>query len=465
MKIQSTAGGLLGLVLALTASTAFAQLPFLGITDANGKPTLAPLLKEVTPAVVSITVEAQVQQQANPLFNDPLFQQFFGFQGPQGQPQPQPRIGAGSGVIIDAANGYVLTNHHVIDGADKVTVTLADGRSVDAKVIGSDEGTDIALLDIDAPNLKALRLGDSDSLQVGDFVLAIGNPFGLGQTVTSGIVSALGRSGLNIEGYEDFIQTDASINPGNSGGALVDLDGQLVGINSAIIAPSGGNVGIGFAVPANMAGKVMDQLLEYGEVQRGRLGVMIGDVTPDVAEALNVEIDHGAYVSEVEPGSAAEKAGIEPGDVIVEFNGESIDSYTDLKNAVGLLRIGSTVDVTLIRDGQRKSVEATIGESEGTFAAAGGESGRTIEKLQGAEFRTLDPRDPQYGKIEGVLVTNVDENSPAYRNGLRTGDIITAINRQPVTTADDLARVVNRSTGAFGVFLVRDNRRVFLAIQ
>jgi len=452
-----------GLLLALSAATASAQWPFPITGDSDQKPTLAPLLREVTPAVVNIAVEARAQAAVNPLFNDPLLERFFGFQMPQEPQQPQPRMGAGSGVIIDAENGYVLTNHHVVAEADRVRVTLADGREVDADIIGSDEGTDIALLQIEADGLTALELSDSDALEVGDFVIAIGNPFGLGQTVTSGIVSALGRSGLNPDSYEDFIQTDASINPGNSGGALVDLDGRLVGINSAIISAAGGNVGIGFAVPSNMAGAVMDQLLEYGEVRRGRLGVMIGNLSPDIAEGLGLDNAEGALIREVDPGSPAEEAGLQAGDVIVEFDNEPIDSYIDLRNKVALKRLGSSAGIVYYRDGARHSTEATIGRESGGQLAAG--DGRTVDKLQGAEFRTLDRRDEEFGRIQGVVITRVDDGSPAARNGLVAGDIITAVNRRPVRTAEDLAAIINETRGTFLVFLIRDGRRLALPIQ
>lgn len=451
-----------GLALALTAGASLAQWPFAGTTDEDGKPTLAPLLKEVTPAVVNIATESQAPGRgANPMFNDPLLERFFGFQLPE--QQPQPRTGAGSGVIIDADMGYVLTNHHVIADATTVTVTLADRREIEAEILGSDEGTDIALLRIDADNLTALELGDSDSLEVGDFVLAIGNPFGLGQTVTSGIVSALGRSGINVEGYEDFIQTDASINPGNSGGALIDLNGQLVGINSAIIAPSGGNVGIGFAVPTNMAEQVILQVIEYGEVRRGRLGVTIGDVTPEVAEVLELNVDRGAYIREVTPNSAAEAAGLQPGDVIIELNGDPIDDFLDLRNRIGLIRLGSTVDIVYVRDGERASVAATIGDNPDSLTARANDT--SIEKLQGAEFRSLDPRDELYGRAQGVIFTRVDEGSSAYLNGLRPGDVVTAVNRRPVRSAEEFADSIERTDGAFALSIVRNNRSVFLIIE
>jgi serine protease DegQ len=450
-----------GVLLAVLASSAFAQLPFFD-GKSDGRPTLAPLLQKVTPAVVSIVVEGHVQVQTGAPFNDPFLQRFFGVPD---QPQTVPQEGAGSGVIIDAENGYVLTNNHVIANADKVMVYLKDKREYDAKVIGSDEGTDIALLKIDADNLTELELGDSDMLQVGDFVLAIGNPFGLGQTVTSGIVSALGRSGINPEGYEDFIQTDASINPGNSGGALIDLDGELVGINSAIIAPAGGNVGIGFAVPSNMAASVVNQLLDYGKVRRGLLGVEIGDLEPDLAKSLNLDVQQGAVVHSVQPDSPAERADLQPGDVIVQYDGEDVRGASDLRNKVGLDTPGSTVALTYIRDGNRHTVNVTIGEANGATASALGGGGQTIDKLQGAEFRNLAPGDPQYRQVQGVLVASVAQGSPAERRGLMQGDVITAVNYRAVTSVDELTSAIANTSGAFGLGILRDGRPVFVVIR
>jgi serine protease DegQ len=454
------------LLLTAAASGAAAQLPF--FSGAPGeKPTLAPLIKEVAPAVVSIYVQEQASAATSPFFSDPLLERFF---GPQGVPQlqPQPRQGTGSGVIIDAGNGYVVTNHHVIATANEVLVVLNDQRRFEAEIIGSDEGTDIALLKIEAENLTALPLGDSESLEVGDFVLAIGNPFGLGQTVTSGIVSALGRGGINAEGYEDFIQTDASINPGNSGGALIDFNGQLVGINSAIIAPAGGNVGIGFAVPANMANSVVRQLLEFGEVRRGVLGVTITDLTPDVIQGLGLDIEQGAVVSEVVPGSPAERAGLQAGDIIVEVDGQAIQGSADLRNTVGLVRVDSTVALSYLRDGQRRTVNVTIGQAAGTKLAAEGAAGATIDTLQGAEFRNLSQGDPQYGRVQGVLVTSVADGSPAARNGLMAGDVITAVGgrvRYSVRSVDELANAMRQLRGTFALYLLRDNRSLFLLIR
>ena len=331
--------GLRALVLLLScaaAAAAWAQWPY--PAGGNGKPTLAPMLKEVTPAVVNIAVMSRNRTSRHPMFDDPFFRRFFNIPREQ---QDRLQRSAGSGVIVDAERGYVMTNHHVVNNADKLIVTLADRRSFEAELLGSDEGTDIALLRIEADDLTGIHFGDSEGLEVGDFVLAIGNPFGIGQTVTSGIVSALGRTGLNVGGYEDFIQTDASINPGNSGGALVGLDGKLVGINSAIMTPAGGNVGIGFAVPAAMAREIMDQLIEFGEVRRGQLGIHIQDVTPSIAEALNLDAATGALVSQVVPGSAAEEAGVQAGDVILAIDGRPVEDSTGLRNMIGLMRLGT----------------------------------------------------------------------------------------------------------------------------
>ena len=458
-----TALAAMAVVLLATAAGAAAQWPFAALTD-SAKPSLAPLLSEVTPAVVNISVVSQQQVRANPLMQDPFFRRFFDI--PE-QQRSVPQQSAGSGVIVDADEGYVLTNHHVVANAEEILVTLADRRRFTATLIGSDEGTDVALLRIDADDLTQIEVGNSDELQVGDFVVAIGNPFGLGQTVTSGIVSALGRSGLNIEGYEDFIQTDASINPGNSGGALIDLDGRLVGINTAIIAPSGGNVGIGFAVPANMAGEVMEQLLEYGEVRRGRLGILIQDVTPDLAQALALGTDAGAVVTQVEPESPAEAAGLQAGDVIVGFNGETVEGSADLRNKVGLVRLGAEVEIELLRDGGREQLTATIGSAAGLSLSDGlsDQAGAVVDKLLGAEFRNLSADHRLYGDVEGVQVVRVEQGSPASRNGLRQGDIITAVNRRPVASVQALTSAVAEAESAIALNIIRDEGRLFIVIQ
>jgi len=306
------------------------------------------------PIPVGISVRGRVRED-NPLLQDPMFRRFFNLQ----QPIERETQATGSGVIVDAAQGYVMTNAHVVENANSIEVTTKDNRHFKAKLIGRDPDTDIAALQISGGNLTSVPIGDSDYLQVGDFVLAIGNPFGLGQTVTSGIVSALGRS-PGIEGYEDFIQTDASINLGNSGGPLVDLQGRIVGINTAILAPSGGNIGIGFAVPINMARQVMDQLVQYGEIKRGRIGVAIQDLTPDLAQALGTRHTQGAVIARVEPGSPAERAGLRTNDLVVAINGAPMRSGTDLRNRVGLSRIGDAVELTVERGGTERNVTVRI---------------------------------------------------------------------------------------------------------
>ena len=326
-------------------------------------PSLAPLVREVSPAVVNIATQGTMEAPRNPLMEDPFFRRFFGFPDQQQQQQRQVRS-AGSGVIVDAAKGYIITNHHVIENADQIEVALSDNRILKAKIVGSDPGTDIAVLQVeDPPALTQMKLGNSDGVEVGDFVVAIGNPFGLQHTVTSGIVSALGRRGISQDGYEDFIQTDASINPGNSGGALVNLNGELIGINSAIFSNSGGNIGIGFAIPVNIAKSIMAQLIEFGEVKRGLLGVSISDVTAETAKALGIDESlKGALVQEVVRDSAAESAGIEVGDVIIEVDGDDITSANDLRTTIGLRRSGDTVKLQVIRDGKTKNISATLAE-------------------------------------------------------------------------------------------------------
>src|ERR1700686_506767 len=329
-------------------------------------PSLAPMLARVTPGVVNIAVKGRVKEE-NPLLQDPFFRRFFNL--PQNQQSEERETQAtGSGVIVDAAQGYVLTNGHVVENATRIDVTTKDNRRFTAKLIGTDTDTDVAVLQIPTENLTALPMGDSDRLQVGDFVLAIGNPFGLGQTVTSGIVSALGRSGLGIEGYEDFIQTAASINPAHSGGPLVNLQGQVVGINSAILAPGGGNIGIGFAVPINMARRVMEQLVRYGEVKRGRIGVAIQDLTPDLARAMNTSHTTGAVIARVDPGSPAERAGLHGGDLVVAVNGVAVRGGTQLRNMIGLARIGDDVELTVDRKGAERKVAVHV-DAAGPTAA------------------------------------------------------------------------------------------------
>lgn len=412
--------------------------------------SLPDVLEKVTPAVVNIAVTSQAPDETNPLFNDPYFRRFFDM--PQ-MPQKRPRMSAGSGVIVDAAKGYVLTNHHVVEGAGEIAVTLKDRRRFTAELVGSDKATDIAVLKIEANNLTALPLGDADALRVGDCVVAIGNPFGLGQTVTSGIVSALDRSGINVEGYEDFIQTDASINPGNSGGALVTTDGRLVGINTAIIAPAGGNVGIGFAVPIDMASAVMRQIIEHGEVRRGRIGVSIQDLTPDLAEALGVKDAYGAVVGSVEENSPAAKAGLQAGDVIVAVDGRVISGSADLRNRVGLAPVGSQVEIAWLRDGERRSAGMRVEAESGDTTATGN---ALPDRLAGATFQDAPGN---------VFVESIEPNSPAALAGLRPGDIVVAVNRQPVKSVSDLRRVLSKAGGTVALDLFRGGGRLLLVIR
>src|SRR3954453_1008659 len=336
-------------------------LPVPAVSQEPPVPTLAPMLREVTSGVVNIAVRARGPSE-NPLLKDPFFRRFFDI--PNAPEQPRETSATGSGVIVDARRGYVLTNNHVVEEADAIEVTTRDNQRFRARLVGRDLGTDVAVLQIQGQGLQAVPLGDSDRLEVGGYVVAIGNPFGLGQTVTSGIVSALGRGGLRVEGYEDFIQTDASINPGNSGGALVDLRGRLIGINTAILAPSGGNVGIGFAVPINMARAVMDQIIEYGEVRRGRIGIAAQDLTPEIATARRMGAAEGPVAAQVDPGSPAERAGLKRGDVVVAIDGVQIHSATQVRNHVGLKRVGQPVALTVERDGDKRVLTATIQEEQ-----------------------------------------------------------------------------------------------------
>jgi len=421
----------------------------------NGLPSLAPVLKEVTPAVVNIAVISPSPLESNPLYQDPFFRRFFNL--PE---KPKPQISAGSGVIVDADKGHVLTNHHVVKDATQIIVTLKDRRQFEAKLIGSDPGTDIAVLKIEAKKLKAIRLGDSDFLEVGDHVLAIGNPFGLGQTVTSGIVSALGRSGLDIEGYEDFIQTDASINPGNSGGALIDHGGSLVGINTAIIGPAGGNVGIGFAVPINMAQAVMGQIIRFGEVRRGLLGVETQDLTPDLAESLGLSQTEGAVIVGVEPKSPAAKAGLKVRDVVVGANGRPVRGSGDLRNKVGLVPIGESVEFQVLRGGRTMTIRAVVGEPP----AVSGAVGQRVPVLAGATFANIEPGMPAHGRVEGVVVTRVERGSPAYRAGLRPADVVYAVNRQKIRSVQDFTQALSAVTGRLALSLLRGDTRLTLLI-
>ncbi|MFO1370938.1 MAG: DegQ family serine endoprotease [Candidatus Competibacteraceae bacterium] len=424
---------LLVLGLAIAApSPAQATLP--AAVDGQSLPTLAPMLERATPAVVNIATESRVALRRNPLLDDPVFRHFFNIPD---QPRERKAQSVGSGVVVDARRGYVITNHHVVEGADTITVTLRDGRKLNAKVIGSDSQGDVAVIQIPGGNLTALPLADSDALRVGDFVVAIGNPFGLGQTVTSGIVSALGRTGLGIQGYEDFIQTDASINPGNSGGALVNLRGELVGINTAIIAPGGGNVGIGFAIPSNMVSRIMNRIIAHGSVRRGQLGVAVQDLTPDLARAFNIPDNQGAVIAQVSPRSAAARAGLREGDVVLRVNDKPMHDASNLRNAIGLLEVGDSVRLEILRDGKPLTVEAKIGE----YVPAKAEGETFNPRLTGAAFEDIRPNSPLAGKVQGVLVAGVESGSPAARAGLRRNDVIIGVNHQRVTSTTELQQL------------------------
>ena len=426
--------------------------------EASALPSLAPLIERIAPTVVSIAVRGTVATARNPLFDDPRFRPFF--ESPPG-PAEREFQAVGSGVIVDAAQGYVLTNSHVIANAVEIGVTLRDGRHFEAKRIGDDPESDIAVIQIPAEDLTALPSGDSDALRVGDYVVAIGNPFGLRNTVTSGIVSAKGRSGLGIESYEDFIQTDASINPGNSGGALVDLRGELVGINTAIIGPRGGNVGIGFAIPINMAESLMAQLIAHGEIRRGRIGVRIQDLTPDLAEAFGVASANGALIASVVADSPAQDAGLRDGDIIVAVNGAPIRNAAALRGKIGSFAAGDTLSVEYLRNGERRTLEVRLGAS---LAAAEGPAQASDARLAGVVLGPIPPDTPAYEDLEGVLVVAVDPQSPAFAAGLREADVITSVNQSPVRTADDLNGSAAAESGKLLLHVRRGEGALYIAV-
>ena len=426
--------------------------------DGQTLPSLAPMLEDVLPSVVYISTEGRVSASGSPFQSDPFFERFFNMM-PDSQPRQRRTQSLGSGVIIDSESGYVVTNHHVIENADQIRVRLDDGRSFDAKVVGADPEADVAVIQIPAQGLKAINMGDSDLLRVGDFVVAIGNPFGLSQTATSGIVSALGRSGLRIESYEDFIQTDASINQGNSGGALVNLRGELIGVNTAILDRGGGNVGIGFAIPVNMVVSLTAQIIEFGEVRRGRLGVHIQDLTLELAQAFGVEAGRGALISKVMPDSAAKAADLREGDVITMVDGRAIKGATELRNVIGLARADEEIELTYIRD--RKSFNKKI-----RIRAVVAESGRGIqisESFEGARLEDVDDSSSQNGQ-PGIRVVEVASGSAAWKAGLRSGDIILSVNRQWVFSLDDLVQIVNGRTSGLLLNIQRGESALFLVI-
>lgn len=389
-------------------------------------PSLAPMLQKIMPAVVNIKIQGNTDVATSPDTADAE---------PSENNAPTRRFeGLGSGVIVDAAHGYILTNAHVVRRAKTIMVTLSDGRAVKAKLIGLDAPSDIALLQVKEPALVELPWGNSDLLKVGDFVAAIGNPFGLSQTVTSGIVSALQRSGLGIEGYESFIQTDASINPGNSGGALINLRGELVGINTAILGPAGGSIGIGFAIPANMARGVMVQLIKFGSVRRGLMGVLVQDFTPELANAFHIASKTGALITMVNPGSPAEKAGIKPGDIIQKINGEAVRNGSQVRNMVGLLRVGSKISVELLR--QNKPIKLSLTTQDPDQYAQATEAQNPF--LFGTILKNFDQQLPLQGHVVGVLVLRVAQNTAAWHAGLRPGDVIVSANQKPIHNLPEL---------------------------
>jgi Do/DeqQ family serine protease len=436
-------------LLIVLATTVGAALP----SDIDGQPmpSLAPLVKKVAPAVVNIRVSQTVDAQAQ--YGDEMFRRFFGL--PESPGGSREVASAGSGVIVDATNGYILTNHHVVAGADQIQISLHDDTTLDAEIVGSDAATDIAVIKVDPAGLVDIPIGDSDEVEVGDYVIAIGNPFGLGHTVTSGIVSAKGRTGISRTGYEDFIQTDASINPGNSGGALVNMRGELVGINSAIISRSGGNVGIGFAVPSEIAQSIMRQILDFGEVRRGLLGVTIQTIDKESASALGTEVESGALVSRVVPGSAAEKAGLLVDDIIVKINDNKIDSSRELMNTIGLKGSGETVDIEFVRDGRTRNVIATLDQQTNSQTV-----GANIHPgLAGAVFASASE-----SSSSGIEVLEIETDSLAEQRGLRSGDVIVQVNRQTVRSLVQLQEIAAENQILF-LLVQRGDRALMLKIR
>ncbi|HFF3787876.1 MAG: serine endoprotease [Enterobacter mori] len=466
----------LSLGLALSPLTATAAETASSAATAQQMPSLAPMLEKVMPSVVSINVEGSTTVNTPRMPRN--FQQFFGDNSPfcqdgspfqsspfcqgggagddsQGGGQQQKFMALGSGVIIDAAKGYVVTNNHVVDNASTIKVQLSDGRKFDAKVVGKDPRSDIALIQIQDPkNLTAIKLADSDALRVGDYTVAIGNPFGLGETVTSGIVSALGRSGLNAENYENFIQTDAAINRGNSGGALVNLNGELIGINTAILAPDGGNIGIGFAIPSNMVKNLTAQMVQYGQVKRGELGILGTELNSELAKAMKVDAQRGAFVSQVMPNSSAAKAGIKAGDVITSLNGKPISSFAALRAEVGSMPIGSKVTLGLLRDGKPVNVSLELQQSSQNQV----DSSTIFSGIEGAEMSNK-------GADKGVVVNNVKANSPAARIGLKKGDVIMGANQQPVKNIAELRKILDSKPSVLALNIQRGDTSLYLLMQ
>ena len=451
----------------------------MSIDPARGVLTMAPLLEKTTPAVVNISVSSKVKTRQNPFSgsgNEEFFERFFGNNNPRRPDRgndsgERTQRSVGSGVIINAGKGYILTNHHVVDGADKITITLKDKRTAIAELVGSDEGTDIALLKIDLRNLTDVALANSDTVKVGDYVVAIGNAFGIGQTVTSGIVSALGRSTFSQGKYQDYIQTDAAINQGNSGGALINSKGELIGINAAILSRSGGSNGIGFAVPTNMVTGIMDQLVAYGEVHRGRIGVGIQNITPELMEAMNLQNRDGALVSQVTQDSPAEKAGLEVGDVITSFNGRDILDADDIRNAVGFVEPGQRARISYLRGGKKYSTRINVEKAPDEEKVLEGaiddnsDDQEDFEAFNGASFGAIPSDVNPSGGRAGVMITSIKRGSDAWEAGLRKDDIIRAVNNTKVKNLSAFETALDKKTGAIFLTVQRGRSQVFIAVK
>lgn len=455
MKKKNQLLSALALSVGLSLSASFpasAALPS-QVPGQEAIPSLAPMLEKVLPAVVSVQVEGTARQSQR--IPEEL-KKYFGEDAPD--QQAQPFEGLGSGVIIDAAKGYILTNNHVISQADKISVQLNDGREFDAKLIGGDDQSDIALLQVQNPsNLTQIAIADSDKLRVGDFAVAVGNPFGLGQTATSGIVSALGRSGLNLEGLENFIQTDASINRGNSGGALLNLNGELIGINTAILAPGGGSIGIGFAIPSNMAKTLSQQLIQFGEVKRGLLGIKGMEMSADIAKAFKLNVQRGAFVSEVLPNSGSAKAGVKSGDVIVSLNDKPLSSFAELRSRIATTEPGAKVKLGLIREGKPLTVEVTLDKSTSSSASAE----QISPALQGA---TLSDGQLKNG-TKDISVTTVEKSSPAAQAGLHQDDVIVGVNRTRVQSIAEMRKVLESKPAVIALQIIRGNDTLYILLR
>jgi serine protease DegQ len=434
--------------------------PVFAHDSAQGIPSLAPMLEKVTPAVVNIYTINQVRQNNSSLFEDRFLKEFFN--SPGSKANKKNRAGLGSGVIIDSSKGLIITNNHVIAKATDIKVKLMDGREFKAEIVGTDPATDIAIIKINAKKLKSLKIANSNDLRVGDFVVAIGNPFGIGQTVTSGIISALGRSGLGIEAYEDFIQTDASINPGNSGGALVNLRGELIGINTAIIGSGGrnpGSIGIGLAIPTNLAINISEQILKFGKVKRGILGVSAQDLTPNLAKAFGLTVRSGVLITEIRKNSSASKAGLKTGDVITAVDGKKVNKANDLRNIIGLTPVGQSLKFTVLRNKKTEFIKIEISENKELANL------KINPRLEGISFKEIKKGMREYGIIEGLIVSTINKNSIAFRNGIRKNDIILSINNIAVKSIKDVHELSRKNKDQIVLNVRRGNRSAFILLR